>query len=82
MKIKAEGISQKRVSYITNDPKRKAKSKKAYSTINEQPEILNWAPKCWKQDQQLENRNDDESKYETFPHTSVSRLRDWMMSDK
>ena len=34
------------------------------------------------QDQQEENRNDDESKYEMFPHTSVSRLRDWMTSDK
>jgi len=32
--------------------------------------------------QQLESRNDDESKYETFPHTSVSRLRDWMTSEK
>ena len=34
------------------------------------------------QDQQEENRNDDESKYETIPHNGVSRLRDWMTSDK
>ena len=34
------------------------------------------------QDQQEENRNDDESKYETIPHNGVSRLRDWMTSEK
>ena len=39
-RFQAEGISQKRVSVKTNDPRRKAKSKKiesAYSTKNEQP---------------------------------------------